>query len=68
MQFGSSSVGEVYANHLGEGTFMVRIKAIMTGKGGSNEMWGVGLGVSKLGSEYWHCAGFCRWPFVYAEG
>lgn len=26
-----------------------------------------GLGLSKLGSKYQHCAASCRWPCVHAE-
>ena len=47
----------VCVGFLGEGAYCTGTEASMTGKGSSIRAWGIGLGVSKLGKECWHCTG-----------
>ena len=42
-------------------------EASVTGKGSFTRAQGVGLGISRLGREYRHCAGSHRWHFVHAK-
>ena len=62
------SVGKVCTSLLRGGTQSARNEASVTRKGGSDKVWGAGLDISKLSSEYLYCAGSHMWPCVYAGG
>lgn len=54
-------VGRVCAGLLGEGGCSTGTKVRVTEKGGHTDMWGAGLGTSKLGRRCQYCIGSCRY-------